>query len=292
VTELDAAIVLIAEALAKKAGRWDHASKVVALLGMVPGVRDVGTSLFLLVLGWLHDILEHDVTQEDLKEAGIPPHVIVGIRLLNRKPRMTLDTHYRALDGAPELVKIVRVVDQVVHVREQTANGSKRSRGRCRQESEHYAVALIIDMGEPWRGWLLKRLRSSVQDLKIAGRRAKHRKRHPSRKQWLLEVHWASVLAEHLYYRVPKSVMMTEGVPDLITYEHLADEYLASFPSSVTNAIEGSVAKWADRADIDDVLERLVPPLLFWARTEKGMELDDHEGALYPTRWRAPEPDD
>ena len=286
--ELTIAIVVIAESLSRRVGRWEHASRVVELVRQVPGIRDVATGLFLVALSWLHDVLEHGLTEQDLRTAGLPQHVVIGVRFLTREPWMTNDWYYRALDGAPELVKIVRVVDQVVHIREQISSGSKRSRGRCRHESEHYVIALIIDMGEPWRGWLLKQLRSSVQDLKIAGRRAKHRKRFPSRRAWLLEVHWAAIIAEHLYYRVP----LDGGVPKLLPYQRAAAEYLTAFPASVPNAIEGAVETWGARADIDDVMERLVPPLLEWARTVKGLELNDWEGALYPTRWRPPEPDD
>ena len=56
-TELAAAIVLIAEALAKRAGRWDHATKVIELVRQVPGVGDVGT-VMMVVLAWLHDVFD------------------------------------------------------------------------------------------------------------------------------------------------------------------------------------------------------------------------------------------
>jgi len=97
----------------------------------------------------------------------------------------------------------------------------------------------------------------------------------------LLKVDWEGVLAQHMYYRVP-----LEGkkvIPETLAYEKAAREYMAAFPQAVPDAIEKAVSKWADRdAPIENVLPLLVPPLLDWARTVKGMELNDHEGALYP----------
>ncbi len=50
------------------------------------------------------------------------------------------------------------------------------------------------------------------------------------------------------------------------------------------NAIQAAVAEHAEFADSDHVLENLDPPFLHWARSVKNMELNDYEGALYPTR--------
>jgi hypothetical protein len=149
-------------------------------------------------------------------------------------------------------------------------------------------MALTVDMGEPWKQWLRRQLEDTLFDLKRARRQDAYRKRYPTQKAWLQSVGWEGILAEHMYFRVP----LKDTVPELLPYQRVAKEYLTENPNSVADAIDAAIETWGDRADIDDVMQRLVPPLLEWAREEKGLELNDHEGSLYPTRWRPPKPDD
>lgn len=100
------------------------------------------------------------------------------------------------------------------------------------------------------------------------------------RKKSLKEVPWEGILAEHLFERVPKKVLAVK-CPELAPFEKVAKEYMASFPASVPDAIESASAEWGDRAVIDNVLERLIPPFVQWAREVKGLELNDNKGSLY-----------
>ncbi len=107
------------------------------------------------------------------------------------------------------------------------------------------------------------------------------RKRKKKKSLGLADYSWEAILTEFLFLRVPKNKVT--GMP-LAPYEAAAKEYLATYPDSVPNAVKSAQAEIGEYADADHVLTRLDPPFLHWARTVKNMDLNDFEGALYPTR--------
>ena len=139
---------------------WAHPEDVVALVKMVPGIRpDTGTQCFLEAVAWLHDVLEDTtLTEESLHEAGIPDHVIMGVKMLTKASWMTPHFYFRGVDGAPELVKIVKLCDRLANLTEGKGVLPETWWRQYTYETKHFVVPMAEDMGEPWKTWLVSKL--------------------------------------------------------------------------------------------------------------------------------------
>lgn len=139
---------------------WAHPEDVVGLVQSLPGLRpDMETQCFLEAVAWLHDILEDTkITEVELKAAGIPDHVIMGVKALTKEEWMTREWYFRGLDGMPELVRIVKVCDRIANLTEGKGVLGASWWKRYTHETAHFIVPLTDDMGEPWRSWLLNKL--------------------------------------------------------------------------------------------------------------------------------------
>jgi (p)ppGpp synthase/HD superfamily hydrolase len=171
ILETTAEVVAKAEAIAKRAMKgfrkgskrpaWEHPADVVALVKRVPGVRpNLGTQNYLEALAWLHDVLEDtEVTEEGLRNEGIPEHVILGVKALTREEWMTTNFYYRNLDRSFELVKIVKVCDRIANLTEGKPLLPRSWWMKYTGETKHFVAPLTFEMGEPWRAWLLEQLK-------------------------------------------------------------------------------------------------------------------------------------
>jgi hypothetical protein len=150
--------------------RGGGAASVVEVLRQLPGIRpDLGTQHCLEAIAWLSCALaETALTEDDFRREGIPDHVVVGARALCRAPWMTTMFYYREIDRSFELVKIVKVCERIAMLRAGRPQDGRFAPGKgygSRQwwmtnthEAKHFDAALAIDMGEPWRSWLLAEL--------------------------------------------------------------------------------------------------------------------------------------
>lgn len=116
--------------------------KIVLVLRAMPGVRpSLGTQSFMEALAWVTGVDPNQLT------GHLPEHVLLGARLLRREKWMTLDGYYRTLDGAPELIRIVKACEGIA---------LPNPRDLRRREAKEYTAALTHGMGEPWGSWLRK----------------------------------------------------------------------------------------------------------------------------------------
>ena len=65
-------------------------------------VRDYSDTPAAIAAAWLHDVLEDTpTTTDELREAGIPDHVIAAVELLTKRPGQTLEDYCAGVRSNP-----------------------------------------------------------------------------------------------------------------------------------------------------------------------------------------------
>lgn len=149
---------------------WEHPADVAKLTGEVPGVRgDEGSGPYMEALAWGHDLLEDGVkengaavTAEDLRAAGVPEHVVFGLTLLTKEKFETTHGYYRKLDGAPDLVRIVKCCDRIANLREAAPVFTESRWKKYVEETKGFTMALTLDMPAPYGKWLAEKMEAAM----------------------------------------------------------------------------------------------------------------------------------
>lgn len=82
-------------------------------------------------IAWLHDVIEDtDVTEHDLREAGIPDDVIAGVRLMTRSDDISDAQYYAAIAANPQVraVKLADIADNTADWRVAQLDAPTRER--------------------------------------------------------------------------------------------------------------------------------------------------------------------
>lgn len=151
-----------------------HAAATVAVIREVPGVRpNLGTEYFLEATAWLHQVLTVGATEwgapvlpEYLRAGGLPPHVVVALRVLHRERWMTDHWYSRVLDGAPDLIKIVACASRIATLRAERPSATKYEWRALTYDTKHWLGPITFDMPPPWGTWL----RAQLEELSAGAR--------------------------------------------------------------------------------------------------------------------------
>lgn len=167
----DAGTVVLVASLSK---RWMTAcgpptADVVALTKEVPGVRgDEGSGPYMEALAWGLGLLESGVkedgskvTPSDLLAEGVPGHVVYGLTLLAKEKWETIYGYYRKVDGAPDLVRVVKCCESVASLRKGLSLPDPVWK-KLVTEVEGFTVALTLDMPPPYGVWLADKMEEAV----------------------------------------------------------------------------------------------------------------------------------
>ncbi len=149
---------------------WKHPEDVANLVRSVPGVRpDLETQGYLEALAWTHDLLEDGVkedgarvTEEDLLAEGLPPEVVVGVRLLSKEPWMTEAWYARQVTGAPVLVQIVKCCDRIANLTEGAPVFKDKRWSNYVRETEAWILPMALAMSPPYGAWLANELKKRI----------------------------------------------------------------------------------------------------------------------------------
>lgn len=142
-----------------------HAAATVAVIREMPGIRDTDTQQFLEGIGWLHAVLAdgesewgEKVSPEWLAKGGMPPQVILAVRMLTRERWRTPHGYARTLDGAPDLIKIVACASRIAKLREVRESATTYEWAGLVYDTTHWLAPITFDMPPPWGAWLRTRL--------------------------------------------------------------------------------------------------------------------------------------
>lgn len=137
---------------------WKHPEDVVALVRQVPGLEPLPEAE---AMAWSHDLIEDGrkpdgtpVTVGDLRAAGLPESVVLGVVVLTRVQGVSRDEYTRRVGMAPEVVRVVKCCDRIANLLEGSVTFKSGRWSRYVTDTRQHVLPLLRGIRGPWSSWL------------------------------------------------------------------------------------------------------------------------------------------
>jgi (p)ppGpp synthase/HD superfamily hydrolase len=157
---------------------WKHPLDLIELLHEMPGPwAEVDQMPFMETVAWLHDLLEDGIKEDGervdvdcLRAAGFVDEVISSVELLTRRDNEEKSDYFHKIQGAPEVVLVIKALDRIANLREGLVTyTSIEWLTRYVRQTEMWVLPFVRRLPLPHGPWLERNLNEIMDRCVSAG---------------------------------------------------------------------------------------------------------------------------